>query len=177
MLLIGCHQLPPPFHKGTPENPDSATISFYYFLVIYPQQQRQAQARENCDQPNAIDTEFARSSLQPFGCITTKVIDGFIFDATTKLAVSTDTVSPGQSFLCKCNNVNSVNSFFWERGIANDKPELVTRTIKLLRSLDPGNTNLDLLIFRTHYTDRDNLYCFPTNCGFNEYKYQFLKIR
>lgn len=165
----GCNQLPPPFHKDGPANPDSATFSFYYFLVIYPQQQRQI----SCSQPNAIFTTFGGSLV---GCISGKVTQGLIYDASTNQAITVDTISPSQSFLCKCNAATS-SHFSWERGAIQDNPPSGITTSKIFNSYDSGHTINDALVYKTHYNQPDNLYCIPGNCGFSEYKYQFLKIR
>ena len=161
--------------KGSPlstkEKPDYALgWNFIYWAIIKPEQDRQAK----CALPNAILTTIGRSSS--VGCINGKVLQGFIYDASNGLPITVDTLSPGQSFLCKCNS-DSNTSFIWERGVVQENPPPGTMTSKIFRSLDAGHTNNDALIYKTHYNQTDNLYCIPFNCGFSEWKYQFLKIR
>jgi hypothetical protein len=168
LLLIGCHQLPPPFHKGTPENPDSATISFYYFLVIYPQQQRQA----SCSQPNAIDYSLVGPERNR-PCMSNRVTKGLIFDATTNIAVASDTLTAGQSFLCKCPPGLTGQ---WQRGNKVEESPPPGVSIGFIQA----SRNDNALQFPANYKQPDNLYCIARCDEANTSdpgQYQFLKIR
>lgn len=151
-------------------------FQFLYFVFYLPAEAAKARERKNCDQPNAIFTEFGQIGA-PSGCFTNKVSQGFIYDASTNQAIISDTASAGQSFLCKCSTVTYFNPFLWERGAVIDNPPIGVSTSKIFYSYDSGHTNNDALVYKTHYNQPDNLYCIPGNCGFSEYKYQFLKIR
>jgi len=167
LFAISCTGSP----LSTKEKPDYGLgWNFIFWAIIKPEQDRQAK----CAQPNAILTTIG--GISTVGCINGKVLQGFIYDASTLQAVTLDTLSPGQSFLCKCNS-ETTTSFIWERGVVQENPPPGTITSKIFRSLDAGHTNTDALVYKTHYNQTDNLYCIPANCGFIEWKYQFLKIR
>jgi len=165
-FAISCQGSP----LSTKEKPDYALgWNYIFWAIIKPEQDRLAK----CAQPNAILTTFGGSLV---GCINGKVLQGFIYNASTNQAVTEDTVSPGQSFLCKCN-ASASSHFSWERGVIRDNPLPGINTFKIFNSYDTGHTVNDALEYKTHYNQTDNLYCFPANCGFSEWKYQFLKIK
>lgn len=154
--------------------PKYAAMTMFYILNTYlPEQSARAQRQVQCSQPNAIYTAFGGSII---GCISNKVTQGFIYDSTTGQSIVLDSLSPGQSLICKCNS-GSTNHFSWERGAIQDNPPSGITTSRIFNSYDSGHTINDALVYKTHYSQPDNLYCIPGNCGFSEYRYQLLKIR
>ena len=185
LILILCKLNcgPTPEQKRQKQRHRIQNINFLYSVIYLPNEERNAHLRRNCDKPNALDTEVGRTpilgsygDLLTTGCFFNKVAQGFIYDAATNNAITVETISASQAFLCKCNSLTT-NIFTWERSVVQKTNPVGIITSRIFNRDDRGYSNNSQLVYQTHYKIQDNLFCIPWNCGFNEYRYQFLKIR
>ncbi len=173
LIVLLAHCSPNPFETEKVSNESKLNEFLYqYFLLVYfPEQSRKA----SCEKPNAI--------LLDSICITAKVSSGLIYDGTTNQPITTETVSPGQSFRCLCNGQES-NSVYWKKAI--DTVENPASNPNLITVFVNGDYTHNKITFRLdykiHYNQPDNLYCIAVcpidlNVFSDKYQYQFLKIR
>jgi hypothetical protein len=203
LLPIGCHQLPPPFHKVTPVNKNESGINFivsimflvvflfkchrqndepastyrgamyYYWILILKPEEER---KKQCNQANAI--AYSGGYYGGIYCISKKVNQGSIYDAYTMQPIINDTISPGQSFICQCGNTFNANSWYRGTKIEDNPTSEVSTSFMFASSPSTGATLNTPLVFNTNYNQKDNLYC-VTVCPADtaNLQYQFLKIR
>ncbi len=162
--LLRCHA------NDEPGRTNRYTVIYYSLFVYFPEQERKRQ----CSQPNAIEFSYVANDGSKVYCLNQKVSQGLIYDANTNLAITADTLSPGQSFLCKCPP--EFNGGAWYRGnkVEDNPPNGVAITFIQFNN---SKNNMPLQ-YLTNYNQIDNIYCI-SQCSAtdNTAKYQFLKIR
>lgn len=162
--LLGCKGSP----LSTKEPPDYAFgWNYIFWNLIVPEQKRQS----SCAKSNSVKL------CAGCKCESNKVTAGLILDTTTNSFIMEETLNPGHSFLCQCGSVFTSNS--WHRSnTAEDSPQPGVELSDVFIVRKDMNQVNQAIIYKTHYNQPDNLYCF-VQCPVGQYEqqYQFLKIR
>ena len=152
---------------------DKEAAWLFYILVIVPDRQK----KEQCSKPNAIAPPYVRGLGGTNFCISDKVSNGLIFDANTSAMITSETLPPGQSFLCQCGTTYNRNG--WYRGNkVEDNPQPGIAISSIFTTSPSESTTNKALVYKTNYNQSDNLYCI-TLCPVDasNVSYQLLKIR
>lgn len=163
LALFGCHS------NDQPGEMYRGGMMYYYAFFYRPEQMR----KEQCSQPNAIGFSYIDYDGRQYYCLNNKVSQGLIYDANTNVAITADTLSAGQSLLCKCPGSTGGQ---WQRGKIVEENPAPGVSISFILTTTSSNVPIK---YPTNYNQQDNLYCI-SQCSvtdFSTLKYQFLKIR
>ncbi len=160
-----------PFQEK-PSKPDTySNLVFYYLTVYLPAEKKKL----SCMQENAL------SLCANCGCTSNRISSGLIYEDATNKKIMVDTIVPGLTVKCLCENLKVPFSGDWLRGTEIVDTIPINPNTSLIWQFGTNREVINSSIqYKLNYGDKENLFCLVDCTTYGQeanYQYQILKIR